>query len=296
MALIECNECGAQISDKASVCPKCGNPLTPSATERAKIFFKSKLLTFFKSKLFIGIICLLTSLTLTTLVLFILEKGPFRFWIEGDDPQRYYLTRDYTNAYVELWIDWVPLVLIVLGIMLLWIAQALLFPRIKKLYFIIITTLIAVIGCSINYNNNKTSCESLLADCKFTQDSIMSQPDFEQKEAEVPKIAAGKKLLTQELKDCSSHNVKHLIGMTDSVAINYCNALNEFAIKTWDKPLTGLGVNVYQATYTNDYGNQVTDRFFVFFKDEKPIKFAKENIIKEWSTGEVLFLMLHNFE
>jgi hypothetical protein len=28
MALIACNECGAQISDKAGSCPKCGNPLS----------------------------------------------------------------------------------------------------------------------------------------------------------------------------------------------------------------------------------------------------------------------------
>lgn len=29
MALIECSECGNQVSDKASACPKCGNPIAP---------------------------------------------------------------------------------------------------------------------------------------------------------------------------------------------------------------------------------------------------------------------------
>lgn len=29
MALIKCSECGKDVSDKASACPHCGNPLTP---------------------------------------------------------------------------------------------------------------------------------------------------------------------------------------------------------------------------------------------------------------------------
>lgn len=29
MALIKCSECGRDVSDKASACPHCGNPLTP---------------------------------------------------------------------------------------------------------------------------------------------------------------------------------------------------------------------------------------------------------------------------
>ena len=29
MALIKCSECGQSVSDKASICPHCGNPLTP---------------------------------------------------------------------------------------------------------------------------------------------------------------------------------------------------------------------------------------------------------------------------
>jgi uncharacterized membrane protein YvbJ len=28
MALIECDECGREISDKAATCPNCGNPVT----------------------------------------------------------------------------------------------------------------------------------------------------------------------------------------------------------------------------------------------------------------------------
>ena len=45
MALITCNECGAQISDKATVCPKCGAPvLLDRKIEKArKEFEKNKL-------------------------------------------------------------------------------------------------------------------------------------------------------------------------------------------------------------------------------------------------------------
>lgn len=31
MALIKCTECGAEISDKAASCPKCGNPMIQAA-------------------------------------------------------------------------------------------------------------------------------------------------------------------------------------------------------------------------------------------------------------------------
>ncbi|MBR2147270.1 MAG: zinc ribbon domain-containing protein [Muribaculaceae bacterium] len=32
MALIKCSECGQMVSDKASVCPKCGNPINVAPT------------------------------------------------------------------------------------------------------------------------------------------------------------------------------------------------------------------------------------------------------------------------
>lgn len=34
MALINCTECGAPVSEKAASCPQCGNPLKPTATTR----------------------------------------------------------------------------------------------------------------------------------------------------------------------------------------------------------------------------------------------------------------------
>ena len=37
MALIKCSECGKEISDKAKVCPNCGNPLEENVV---KVFFE----------------------------------------------------------------------------------------------------------------------------------------------------------------------------------------------------------------------------------------------------------------
>lgn len=34
MAIIQCPECGNQVSDKAPACPKCGNPMQPVIIER----------------------------------------------------------------------------------------------------------------------------------------------------------------------------------------------------------------------------------------------------------------------
>lgn len=36
MALISCEECGKQISDRASSCPHCGNPMTPAVQTSTK--------------------------------------------------------------------------------------------------------------------------------------------------------------------------------------------------------------------------------------------------------------------
>lgn len=38
MALILCSECGTQVSDKASVCPKCGAPIVPVDIDNCKKF------------------------------------------------------------------------------------------------------------------------------------------------------------------------------------------------------------------------------------------------------------------
>ena len=37
MALIKCNECLGQISDKAQVCPHCGNPMIQQELNKEKI-------------------------------------------------------------------------------------------------------------------------------------------------------------------------------------------------------------------------------------------------------------------
>lgn len=285
MALIECNECGAQVSDKASKCPKCGNPLKAGKERTKQIINKT-----------IGIFCLLAAIATATLEIFNV-RYLFRFDIEGIDHDKYYTINDYTNAYVDYGGHTTELVLIMIVVVaLLWIAQIKLLPRIKSLYVPLFTAIFLSICCYIQYNREKTKEEKELALEQYRQKIAMSYPDFKQKEAEAPKVEAGKELLSKELKGCYSFDIEHLIGMTDTVAINYCNALNEFAIKTWNRPLNGLGVNIYQAAYYNDYGRKVTDKFYVFFKDEKPIKYAKENIIKECSSGDLLFLMLHNFE
>lgn len=38
MALIKCSECNAEVSDKASACPKCGNPLEMRAARVAPMY------------------------------------------------------------------------------------------------------------------------------------------------------------------------------------------------------------------------------------------------------------------
>lgn len=37
MALIACNECGKQISDKAAACPNCGNPIAEAPASKGPV-------------------------------------------------------------------------------------------------------------------------------------------------------------------------------------------------------------------------------------------------------------------
>lgn len=284
MALIECNECGTQVSDKASKCPKCGNPMKAGKEKTKKIINK-----------IIGVVCLLAAIAIL-IIIYIDEIELIRTHIHGENYDRYYTITDYSDAYVKGYVKMVPLVLLIIGaIVLLLIAKIKLLPRIKSLYFTLVTAFILIISCFIQYDKEKTEDERMLMRYKSQQMLAMSASDFEQKEAEVPRVEAGKELLAQELKGCYSSNIR-LLDMPDSIITGYCNELNKLSIKTWNTPLNGLDLKVYQANYENEYGNRTTDRFYVFFKEDKPIKYAKENIIREWSELDMLFLMKHNFE
>ena len=76
MALIKCNECGNEISDKATTCPKCGNPLqtsteettNPEVKEQAEKQVKTTSVetgTWAKTKLVLGIISILLFFLIT---------------------------------------------------------------------------------------------------------------------------------------------------------------------------------------------------------------------------------------
>lgn len=269
MALIECNECGAQVSDKSSKCPKCGNPLTPSATERAKTFFK----TFFNSKLFI-VICVLAGLAGIIAGLYL---APYFYHIIG--------LKWIEDAYIGIrWSDKEILTLcyLFIGLVLLCIAVTKIFPRLNKGFLAVI--IIAIIS-SFGFlaNKGKSELETELKTLQAEQKKKESDPEFK-------KSKAGADLLKQELKNCS--NVKPInTDLTD-----YCNALKESAINIYKTPLNGLGAKDYHATYKNEYGNQVTDRIIVFFNDEKPIMFAKEHILMGARDSDILLLLFPDFE
>lgn len=272
MALIECYECGAQVSDKASECPQCGNPMKNKS---------NKLKSIIQSDIFnkiVGYCCLVSAL-----VCFWVSFSPY-FFPPFFVVDYYLFDPNPASAHIEF--DARFIYFAIIGIVLMLFAKKKLLPHLNSLYFILLIIACVAMG-SYRYISSKNENEEILAETIHKQNELVNSPEFKQQEA-------GEEMLTKELKNCT--NVKYLSDMPEDVINNYCNALNDLAIKTWNKPLSGLGLKVYQATYENDYGNQVTDRFYVFFKDDKPIKFAKENIIREWSELDMLFLMIHNFE
>lgn len=307
MALIECNECGTQVSDKASKCPKCGNPMKPSSSERAK--------TFFKSKLFIGIICSLIGLAGILLAFlcigirpeyeicdgltndfiydFDINRMSLLDWALGTDYSKLYVSETYSVG--QHWL------LVIIGIIFLCIAMKMFFPELNK-WILVGLTLVTISFTVLNIRSKSLPVETKLKNLQARVETYINSPEYqadllelEKEKARKKKVDAGKELLTQELKGCYSNDVS-LIGMPDSIITGYCNELNKLSIKTWNIPLNGLDLKVYQANYENEYGNRTTDRFYVFFKDEKPIKYAKEDFIREGSELEMLFLMLRDFE
>lgn len=307
MALIECNECGTQVSDKASKCPKCGNPMKPSSSERAK--------TFFKSKLFIGIICSLIGLAGILLAFlcigirpaykicdgltndFIYDYDINRMslldWALGTDYSKLYVSETYSVG--QHWL------LVIIGIIFLCIAIKMFFPELNK-WILVGLTLVTISFTVLNIRSKSLPVETKLKNLQARVETYINSPEYqadllelEKEKARKKKVDAGKELLTQELKGCESSNIR-LLDMPDSLITGYCNELNKLSIKTWNTPLNGLDLKVYQANYENEYGNRTIDRFYVFFKEDKPIKYAKEDFIREGSELKMLFLMKHNFE
>lgn len=307
MALIECNECGTQVSDKASKCPKCGNPMKPSSSERAK--------TFFKSKLFIGIICSLIGLAGILLAFLCIGIRPeykicdgltndfiydydinrmsLLYWALGTDYSKLYVSEAYSVG--QHWL------LVIIGIIFLCIAMKMFFPELNK-WILVGLTLVTISFTVLNIRSKSLPVETKLKNLQARVETYINSPEYqadllelEKEKARKKKVEAGKELLTQELKGCESSNIR-LLDMPDSLITGYCNELNKLSIKTWNTPLNGLDLKVYQANYENEYGNRTIDRFYVFFKEDKPIKYAKEDFIREGSELEMLFLMKHNFE
>lgn len=311
MALIECNECGTQVSDKASKCPKCGNPMKPSSSERAK--------TFFKSKLFIGIICSLIGLAGILLAFLCIGIRPEYeicdgltnfsipdYKINSNTVLDWALGTDYSKLYVSgnysVGLHWL---FVIIGIIFLCIAMKMFFPELNK-WILVGLTLVTISFTVLNIRSKSLPVETKLKNLQARVETYINSPEYQADllaikkynariEKEKVKENAGKELLAQELKGCYSNDVS-LIGMPDSIITGYCNELNKLSIKTWNIPLNGLDLKVYQANYENEYGNRTTDRFYVFFKDEKPIKYAKEDFIREGSELKMLFLMLRDFE
>jgi DNA-directed RNA polymerase subunit RPC12/RpoP len=67
MALIKCNECGQEISDKATACPKCGKPTglvikrkSPSIAFLGNFFFGGWAGYFYVGEYVLGVIFLIT--------------------------------------------------------------------------------------------------------------------------------------------------------------------------------------------------------------------------------------------
>lgn len=78
MALINCDECGSLISDKAIVCPKCGNP---NIEKTQNVSEKNKLLN---NKVIIAICVVVTLILIVCVLVFVNYRSPLEKIINDD--------------------------------------------------------------------------------------------------------------------------------------------------------------------------------------------------------------------
>lgn len=67
MALINCDECGFELSDKASACPKCGNPISSNENNRQTLLVEQTSKDL-KLKLIIGMVVVVLGMILSSSV------------------------------------------------------------------------------------------------------------------------------------------------------------------------------------------------------------------------------------
>ena len=284
MALIECDECGAQISDKASACPKCGNPLThyeeevdEEGDDETKPFFK----TLFESKLFLWI-CFLAGLAGVFAGFF---WGDSIFQILGEKWSDLNHYMDYTNAYVS--IPWwkiykvLPFCYLFIGLIFLYITVPKIFPKLNKGFLAVI--IIAIIS-SFGFlaNKDKTELETELKTLQAEQKKKESDPEFK-------KTKAGADMIKQTTQNCTN------VQVTNTDLTDYCNALKESSIEIYHENINELNAKEYQVTYTNRYGNQETSVAIVFFKGEKPVTYFLKFVLQTSTDKSVLLALLPYF-
>lgn len=136
MALIECNECGTQVSDKASKCPNCGNPLKPSKINGIIDLIKSNL---------VGYICLLIAIVALFLAVILAnENWWYADWRDGE----IYLGSDFSTFLVVTLVFFVSL----------WFAMKKLFPNLSKFYYFM-AIIASVLFTTYNFVESKNDAE-----------------------------------------------------------------------------------------------------------------------------------------
>ena len=183
MALIECNECGAQVSDKASECPQCGNPIKNKS---------NKLKSIIQSEIFnkiVGYCCLVSALVCFWVSFSPYFSPPFSANYSSFDPFPPYIEFDAGFIYFAI-----------IGIVLMWFAKKKLLPNLNSLYFILLIVACVAMG-SYRYISSKSECESeceeILAGIIQVQKEYENSPEFKQEKA-------GAEILTKELKNCTN--------------------------------------------------------------------------------------------
>ena len=159
MALVECYECGAHISDKALTCPKCGAPISQTETEYEDEYeYEDESPSGNK---LVGIVCLLFGLGLLLIGFIFMDSNSVE--IVGGTYDFKNNCQDWSNAYCMMNTTYVfsSIGCSIAGLVFLWFAKKNLFPNLRNILLIIV--LVVDICCLVLAYNAKRDSEEAMA-------------------------------------------------------------------------------------------------------------------------------------
>lgn len=242
MALIECNECGTQVSDKASKCPNCGNPLKPSKIKELSDLIKSNI---------VGYICLILAIVSLILAILVATEDWFDYFGLSHVFMLFLL---FTSVFFVFW----------------GIAKKILFPDLTHIYTILFVV-VCVLFSVPKYLSDKSEVEAERIENEARDKERAEQEKKQQKEQARKQQEEREKYLNSEEYKAWNYVRTNLKSPSTASYVGYLKSSDELCMEITDKlDLSGLSTCIVRVDAQNAFGAMIRSDFVVFFKNGEP--------------------------